>query len=269
MPHRTEPARAKIFTPAEWAAAYPPLLREEAAPDAILHPLARFLQDGEAAPVRIVGIAGGVASGKSTFAKALMQALMQSQGSPRVEIVSTDGFLFPNGVLGERGLTLRKGFPESYDIDALRAAVAEMRRGREVSVPLYSHVTYDIERIYRQIVRAPDFVILDGLHLARIDDGGAPLLDRLIYLDAEEAAIETWFKNRLLPLMEAGRNDPNSFYHAFREMNGDEARDFADRVWHGINLPNLRDHITADREAADIVLHKTPDHTVRAVTVRA
>jgi type I pantothenate kinase len=228
---------------------------------------ARFTASG-GAPF-VIGVAGGVAAGKSTFARALRDELQSWNERPRVEIVATDGFLFPNVVLAERGITMRKGFPESYDVSALRSVVGALRRGERVAIPLYSHVTYDIDTQNRQGIERADIVILDGLHLAQIETKDAPrLIDALIYLDAGEDVIERWFTDRLVPLMEAGVDDPNSFYYAFRTMDDAGRRDFAKRVWHGINLPNLRDHIVKDRDAADLVLHRTADHRIDKVTER-
>jgi len=215
----------------------------------------------------VIGVAGGVAAGKSTFARALSDALQAWSEHPHVEIVATDGFLFPNAVLAERGITMRKGFPESYDVTALRAAVAALRHRERVAIPLYSHVSYDVDTENRHVVAHADIVILDGLHLAQIESTGSPrLIDALLYLDAEEDVIERWFTDRLIPLMEAGIDDPDSFYYAFRNMDAAGRRDFARRVWLGINLPNLRDHIVKDRDAADLVLHRTADHRIDTVT---
>lgn len=214
----------------------------------------------------VIGVGGSVAVGKSTFARALGQAIAASSGTPRVEIVSTDGFLFPNEVLRARDLRKRKGFPESFDVGALREAVIAIRAGGRVEVPLYSHVVYDVDRENVQVVDKPDVAILDGLHLAQIERPGQPrLIDCLIYLDAEETAIEAWFTERLLPMMVAGVDDPTSFYYAYRDLDASARLDFAARVWSSINLPNLRDHIVADRAAADLVLKKAPDHAVVAL----
>ena len=217
----------------------------------------------------VIGVAGSVASGKSTFAGSLHAALEGWHEHPRVQSVATDGFLFPNRILAEREITMRKGFPESYDFDTMREAVAGIKRGRRVTMPLYSHVTYDVDDENGLVVHKPDILILDGLHLARIERGAPRLIDMLIYLDADEAVIERWFTDRLVPLMQAGVDDSKSFYYAFRGMGPDERRTFAARVWQGINLPNLRDHIVKDRDAADLVLHKAPDHRVTHVTERA
>ena len=217
----------------------------------------------------VVGVAGGVAAGKSTFASALADAAAAWPDAPQVVSIATDGFLFPNAVLAERGLALRKGFPESYDIAALRAALSGLKSGARVALPRYSHVTYDVEPNDALAVERPDLLVLDGLHLAQVErDGGPRLIDFLIYLDAEEAHIESWFAGRLLPLMEAGRDDPNSFYFRFRDFDDAARRDFAARVWQGINLPNLREHIVKDRDAADAIVRKRADHAIADVVLR-
>lgn len=223
--------------------------------------------DRGAGPPYLIGITGSVAVGKSTFARALGQGLSEQAGSPRVDIVSTDGFLFTNRVLAERDLRKRKGFPESYDVPSLRNALAAIKRRERVEVPRYSHVTYDVDPTDVQIVSAPDYVLLDGLHLGQIEVPGTPRqIDTLIYLDADEALIEKWFTERLLPLMAAGVDDPASFYHAYRDLDPAGRNAFAARVWRDINLPNLRNHIQADRALADLVVCKAADHSVTNVT---
>ena len=215
----------------------------------------------------IVGVAGSVAVGKSTFAAALADAI--AAWPERVAAIATDGYLFANDVLAERNISMRKGFPESYDVEALRRDLAAIRCGARVAMPRYSHVTYDVDLDNPLIVEKPGVLILDGLHLAQIETAGSPrLIDTLIYLDAEESVIEKWFTDRLLPLMVAGRDDPASFYHRFRDWDDAQRRDFAKRVWEGINLPNLRDHIVKDRDAADIVVAKNAAHGIESMTVR-
>jgi len=214
----------------------------------------------------VVGVAGSVAVGKSTFAAGLAQAAAQWPERPAVHNIATDGFLFPNTVLAERGLSLRKGFPESYDVDAMRTALAAVKAGERVPLPRYSHVTYDVDPADPLVIERPSLLILDGLHLAQIERPGAPrLIDWLIYLDAAEATIERWFTARLLPLMRAGRENPNSFYHRFRDWDDARQVEFAKSVWEGINLPNLRDHIVKDRDAADVVVTKAEDHAVASI----
>lgn len=211
----------------------------------------------------VVGVGGSVAVGKSTFAASLARAV--EAWPERVVNIATDGFLFPNAVLAARNITMRKGFPESYDFAALREALAALKAGARVALPRYSHVSYDVDADNPLIVERPGVLILDGLHLGEVGGG---LIDCLIYLDAEEAVIERWFTDRLLPLMVAGRDDPASFYYRFREMDDAARRDFAARVWAGINLPNLRDHIVRDRDAADVVVRKNADHGITGVTRR-
>jgi type I pantothenate kinase len=239
------------------------------------HDLLTRLREGFAARdgasgAYVIGVAGGVAAGKTTFAEMLRDEMAQWPEKPAVEIISTDGFLFSNKVLAEQKLSTRKGFPESYNVTALRAALAGLRGGARVSVPLYSHATYDIDHEASQTIEHADIAIVDGLHLGRVkhNESRRRLIQVLIYLDADEADIEHWFRDRLLALMRAGRTDPNSFYHAFRQMDDAAALDFVQRVWNGINLPNLREHIVRDRDAADVVVKKAGDHTVKAVEWR-
>ena len=217
----------------------------------------------------IVGVAGSVAVGKSTFAAGLRDALRGSAEQLQVEAIATDGFLFANAMLAERNISMRKGFPESYDVAAMRKALAQVKAGKRVMLPRYSHVTYDVDPNDPLTVERPDLLILDGLHLAQIERLGEPrLIDALIYLDAEEAVIETWFTARLLPLMRAGRDDANSFYYRFRDWDEAQCADFAKRVWEGINLPNLREHIVKDRDAAHFVVMKNADHSIAGIELR-
>jgi len=214
----------------------------------------------------VIGVGGSVAVGKSTFAHGLAGLIAAWPEKPVVVSVATDGFLFPNAVLAERGISMRKGFPESFDVGAMRAALAAIREGARVEVPRYSHITYNVDPENPLVVERPDILVLDGLHLAQAERVGEPhLIDSLIYLDAPETVIESWFTSRLLPLMIAGRDDPKSFYFAFRDMSDVDRRTFAARVWREINLPNLRDHIVEDRTAADFVLTKGADHAVAAI----
>jgi type I pantothenate kinase len=219
----------------------------------------------------VVGVAGSVAVGKSTFSAGLRDAAAAWPERPRIEAIATDGFLFPNAVLGERGLSMRKGFPESYDVAAMRMALATVKAGKRVALPRYSHVTYDVDPANPLHVERPDILILDGLHLAQIERRRSeePLIDFLIYLDAPEAAIESWFTERVVPLMVAGRDDPASFYYRFRDWDDTQRRDFAKRVWESINLPNLREHIVKDRDAADAVVTKAADHRIAEIAFRS
>ena len=223
-----------------------------------LEPIANLLlQRIHPGQTLVVGVTGSVAVGKSTLCEALKVRL-----SPlRVETTTTDGFLFPNAVLAERGLTMRKGFPETYDIEALIAAISGVRRG-PVAFPGYSHIAYDIDPALSRPIDRPDILLLDGLGLSpRFGyPDVAEALDLLVYLDAEEVDLENWFVERFIGLWRAAEHDPTSFYSRFRSMTETETAAFARRVWTEINLPNLRDHIFPAREIADIVVRKSAGH---------
>ena len=214
----------------------------------------------------IVGVTGAVAVGKSTFSAALQAALAAWPEHPTVKRVSSDGFLHPNAVLDSRGLTSRKGFPESYDVPALRAALSGVRAGPAV-FPAYSHVTYDVDASLARTLDQPDILIIEGLSLSTAPDGpAAGLIDALIYLDADEADIERWFTGRFLDFWAAAEHDAASFYARFRSLDRDQAAQMAAVVWNQINRPNLHEHIIPARAAADIVVHKAADHRIDGVT---
>jgi type I pantothenate kinase len=206
----------------------------------------------------LVGLTGSVAVGKTWLAHAIAQALPDSNC---VAIVSTDGFLLPNAVLEARGLVLRKGFPESYDADAMIGTLAALRTGA-AAVPVHSHVTYDIDPALTRRVGPADIIIVEGLGLSGFPDGrnARAALDLLIYLDADPVDIESWYVARFLGLWRAGANDPTSFYHRFAKLAEADVESLARSTWDRINLPNLTGHISKARDAADIVLHKAADH---------
>jgi len=208
----------------------------------------------------IAGLTGSVASGKTTLARALTDALDNTMS---VETVSTDGFLFPNSVLAERELTLRKGFPETYDVEALGNALSALRLG-EAAFPAYSHVTYDVDPALERRIARPDVLILEGLGFRPLSPPprGADEPDVLIYLDATEEDLLAWFLERFLRLWNAARTDPASFYANFLHMSEPELLAFAQSVWERINLPNLRENIAPLKQHADIVLFKTRDHAI-------
>jgi type I pantothenate kinase len=168
--------------------------------------------------------------------------------------------------LEARGLTLKKGFPESYDAAALRAALTAIRAG-PADFPGYSHVIYDIDPSLTRRLAPPDVLIVEGLGL---HEGAAAVgLDALVYLDADEADIEAWFTERLIGLWRAAEHDPTSFYARFRHLDEAGARAFAGQVWAGINLPNLREHVVAGRNVADIVVRKGADHEILSAVERS
>jgi type I pantothenate kinase len=222
-------------------------------------PLARLVA-GRAADVRplLVGIGGGVAVGKSTAAAALEELLAVG----RVEVVATDGFLLPNVVLEGRGILHRKGFPESYDIPAVEAFLDAVRdRAPEITVPIYSHVTYDVLADERRRITAPDVLVLEGVNALQFADR----LDVGVYLNASEDAMEEWYVARFLELCE--KPPPGSFYEQFTGFDLEGRRSIARDVWRGVNLVNLRECIRPTRRRAHIVVEKRADHSIGRVDV--
>jgi type I pantothenate kinase len=209
----------------------------------------------------VVGVAGGVASGKSRLAAEVPDALPEL----RAEVVSTDGFLYPNVELARRGLQARKGFPETYDTDRLRAVLGAVRAGDLAqTVPTYSHEIYDVADAVR-VVDVVDVLVVEGVNvLATVAD----LLDVGVYLDAAEEDLERWYRDRFVALSAAARDDPTSFYRVFAGLEPDAVNALAAQVWRDVNLVNLRDHIVPSRDAATCVIELGPDHEVRRVTVR-
>jgi type I pantothenate kinase len=207
----------------------------------------------------VVAVTGSVAVGKSATAELLRETLSGEADGARVEIVSSDGFLYPNRVLDARGLAMRKGFPESYDRDALLAFLAAVKAGeRGVGVPVYSHEDYDVLDEFH-VLDAADVVIVEGLHLLDLSDA----IDVGIYVDADEADIEQWFVDRFLMLRSSG----HSFYRQFSGFSDDQAIAFARQVWDAINRVNLLEYILPTRELADVVIEKGPDHSMRRIRV--
>ena len=220
----------------------------------------------------IIGIAGSVAVGKSTTARIMQELLGRWPAHPRVELVTTDGFLLPNRVLDERGLMARKGFPESYDTRRLVEFLSAVKGGEpEVEAPVYSHIHYDVTA-ERQVVRQPEIVIVEGLNVlqpaANAELVVSDFFDFTIYVDADEVDIEQWFLDRFHALRETVFNDPTSFFHNYASMTDAEADAFARQVWASINCVNLRKNILPTRGRAHLILNKGPDHRVRRVLMR-
>jgi type I pantothenate kinase len=212
----------------------------------------------QAAAPFIIGVTGGVAAGKSTLSADLAARMRLWPPGLAVEIVGTDGFLRDNATLEAEGLSLRKGYPETYDIAALAAALRAIRRG-PADFPGYSHRLYDVDPALTRTLERPDILIVEGLGLA-----GAPV-DVLIYIDASPEDLETWYIARFMALWEAGRADAASFYARFAAMTPDQAEVFGRQVWRTINLPNVLQHVMPLRERADIVVRKSSDHGIEGV----
>jgi type I pantothenate kinase len=227
-------------------------------------PLAELVAErsGGAEPF-VVAVTGSVAVGKSAAAGALASAFATDTSRAPVSVVCTDGFLFPNRVLAERGLLERKGFPESFDHAALETFVRSVRDGApEAHAPVYSHSTYDIVPGATQRVKAPSVLILEGLPFP--DDH----VDFTIYLDAATPDIEEWYVQRFCRLCAEANDDDSSFFRLFRDYSSAQADAFARQVWASINLVNLEEHILPTRDRSDVVLEKAADHTIRGVRVR-
>lgn len=224
----------------------------------------------------VIGVAGSVAVGKSTFARILQALLARWPDHPKVDLITTDGFLHPNHVLEERGIMNRKGFPESYDTRNLLKFLRELKSGRpSVQAPVYSHVVYDIVEGEHVTVCQPDILILEGLNVLQV---GAPGIDAAefvsdyfdfsIYIDADEGDIEQWYVDRFLSLCESVFQNPDSFFRHFAHLSRDEAVATARGIWQGINGLNLNENIEPTRERASLILRKGSDHRVSDVRLR-
>jgi type I pantothenate kinase len=226
----------------------------------------------------VIGIGGSVAAGKSTIARLLQAVLARWPEHPRVDLVTTDGFLFPNAVLEARGLMSRKGFPESYDVRGLLAFLAALKAGEpEVRAPRYSHLTYDVLEGEEIVLRGPDIVIVEGVNVlqtptrrGRTDASlvVSDFFDFSIYVDASEQDLEDWYVTRLLLLRETSLHDPRSYFNFLTRSTEEETRQFGRSIWREINLANLRENIAPSRERANLLLEKGADHRVKHVRLR-
>lgn len=223
----------------------------------------------------VIGVAGSVAVGKSTTSRVLQALLDRWPDHPKVDLITTDGFLHPNEILNERGIMQRKGFPESYDRRRLLQFMSDIKSGApKVEAPVYSHLTYDITDTTVTVAQ-PDIVIVEGLNVLQtgVPDGENPLFvsdffDFSIYVDAEVEHIRRWYVERFFMLRETAFKDPTSFFHRFAVLSDDEATQTALDIWSTINERNLVDNILPTRERADLILRKGSDHRIRRVDLR-
>lgn len=226
----------------------------------------------------IIGMAGSVAVGKSTTARVLKELLARWPSSPKVDLITTDGFLFPNETLRQKGLMERKGFPDSYDVGALLRFLSGIKSGlRNIRAPVYSHLTYDVIPGEFVTVDRPDILIFEGLNVLQTrelpHDGKAvpfvsDFFDFSIYIDAEEEQIHKWYIDRFMRLRETAFRNPDSFFHRYSQLSEDAAKAIAEGLWNNINLKNLKENILPTRPRADLILRKGINHLVEEVALR-
>jgi type I pantothenate kinase len=226
----------------------------------------------------IIGVAGSVAVGKSTTARVLQALLARWTNVPKVDLITTDGFLLPNAVLEREGLMEKKGFPESYDLPALLRFLSDVKGGRRpVRAPVYSHLTYDVMPNHWVEVDRPDILVVEGLNVLQTGrlpkDGKAipfvsDFFDFSVYLDATEDVLRAWYIDRFLALRSTAFRDPKSYFHRYSTLSDKEASNTASSIWNRINLVNLHDNILPTRQRADLILKKGESHAVEEVALR-
>jgi type I pantothenate kinase len=238
----------------------------------------RFLGTEDAKMPYVIGVAGSVAVGKSTTARVLQALLARWPNVPKVDLVTTDGFLYPNAVLEREALMERKGFPESYDLPALLRFLSDIKAGRSpVRAPVYSHLVYDVMPNRWIEIDRPDILIVEGLNVLQTGrlprDGKAipfvsDFFDFSVYLDADEEVLKRWYVERFLTLRETAFRDPQSYFHRYARLTDDEAVATATSIWTRINLVNLHDNILPTRQRADLILTKRETHQIQEVALR-
>ena len=226
----------------------------------------------------VIGVAGSVAVGKSTTARVLQALLARWPNVPKVDLLTTDGFLFPNAVLEREGLMDKKGFPESYDLPALLRFLTDVKAGRRPArAPVYSHLTYDVLPNQWIEVDRPDILIVEGLNVLQAGrlpkDGKAipfvsDFFDFSVFIDADEDVLKGWYVDRFLTLRETAFRDPKSYFHRYAKVTDQEAGNIATSIWTRINLVNLHENILPTRQRADLILKKSESHLVEEVSLR-
>ena len=231
-----------------------------------------FLQKAIKRQPFIIGVSGSVAVGKSTTSRLLQILLSRTFSNATVELVTTDGFLYPNAHLQEQNLLKRKGFPESYNMGLLLDFLDNIKNGKDYQIPVYSHEIYDIVPDEKQYVTAADFVIVEGINVFQNPQNErlymTDFFDFSIYVDAEVENIETWYLDRFKKLLTLAKEDPNNYYHPFTSQPENKVMEFAQNVWKSINLVNLQDYIEPTRNRAEIILHKTENHEIDEIYLK-
>lgn len=221
----------------------------------------------------VIGITGSVAVGKSTLARLLQTILAQYYKDKKVDLITTDGFLYPNEVLKEKGLMDRKGFPESYDMHRLITFMGDVKSGKpNIKVPKYSHDIYNIVEGEYEVIDQPDILIVEGINTLQLPANekiyASDFFDFSFYVDAEPNKIEKWYLQRFGILIDTAFRDPKNFYNIFADVEREKAFDYAKRIWKEVNLRNLLDNILPTRFRADVILHKTTDHYIDQILLR-
>ncbi|PJF06337.1 type I pantothenate kinase [Limosilactobacillus fermentum] len=221
----------------------------------------------------IIGIAGSVAVGKSTTARLLQILLKRLMPDRRIEMITTDGFLYPNAELKRRGIMARKGFPESYDMDRLLTFMNDVNAGEDqVTAPTYSHSVYDVMEDHPQTIYKPDILIVEGINVLQLPTTQrlfvSDFFDFSVYVDADASLVEKWYLERFGMLLDTAFQDPTNYYYPYAQGDRAEAFKMAKQVWKDVDLPNLNDYILPTRTRADVILHKTEYHYIDRVYLR-
>ncbi|PVB61973.1 type I pantothenate kinase [Labrenzia sp. 011] len=237
-----------------------------------------FLQTRDGKTPFIIGVAGSVSVGKSTTSRVLRELLARWPASPKVDLITTDGFLYPNAILEAEGLMSKKGFPESFDRPRLLKFLSDIKAGkRQVRAPVYSHFYYDVMPGHTVTVDRPDILIVEGLNVLQTrelpKDGRAvpfvsDFFDFSVYIDADEKLLRKWYVDRFMRLRETAFRDPGSYFHKYSRISDEEAQETAHRIWNEINLVNLRENILPTRPRADLILSKNASHRISKVALR-
>ena len=231
-----------------------------------------FLQEKNRSRPFIIGISGSVAVGKSTTSRLLQILLSRRFKWATVEMVTTDGFLYPNKVLEEKNILDRKGFPESYDMELLLDFLDSIKNGEEFEIPVYSHEVYDIVPDQKVTIQPVDFLIVEGINVFQNPQNQtlyvSDYFDLSIYVDADVANIETWYLERFQTLLKLAEKDPNNYYHRFTQMPFNQVLAIAQDTWKNINLANLEKYIEPTRSRADIILHKGQNHEIDKIYLK-
>lgn len=226
----------------------------------------------------IIGIAGSVAVGKSTMARLLQKLLANLDKQRKVDLITTDGFLYPNAELEKRQKMRRKGFPDSYDVVSLLRFLSDVKSGKDnIESPVYSHFVYDVLKDQKAIIDCPDILIVEGINVLQVydlkqDNQSMPFVsdffDFSIYIEADPKNIEQWYINRFMKLRESSFTQPGSYFHKYATISDDEAQEIAKTIWKDINLKNLIENIAPSKRRADLVFFKGNNHLVEKITLQ-